>query len=228
MYTLTSRDAITSASEHWTVRGTLTEYGIVEDMLASPAWPRSHGDLLRVTGPQHDDLYVFDRATDTYLAAPAPFTLAFWEGDDADAAAMLRRCERVDRRRLVLAVCACARTVLDGVPKWEDRPRVAVETAERWARGEATSDEVQRAREDAWNVAVVAAVASSSASSVASSAAVASDSAFSAAAASVASVAATRALAPLVRLHIPLSVALCAALGLSDPLPLRFDAEVAA
>ena len=220
MYTLTSRDAITSASEHWTVRGTLTEYGIVEDMLASPAWPRSHGDLLRVTGPQHDDLYVFDRATDTYLAAPAPFTLAFWEGDDADAAAMLRRCERVDRRRLVRAACACARTVLHHIPKREDRPRVAIETAERWARGEATRGEVRTARDAAWDAHYAA--------TVAAAAITYSDAAATAATAAYAATRAltplVRALTPLVRAHIPLSVAVCAARGLPDPLPIHAEA----
>ena len=37
-------------------------------------------------------------------------------------------------RRLVLAACACARTALHLVAATEDRPRVAIETAERWAR----------------------------------------------------------------------------------------------
>ena len=49
----------------------------------------------------------------------------------------------VDRKWLVLAVCACARTVLNYVPKGEDRPRTAIETAEAWTRGEATIDQVR-------------------------------------------------------------------------------------
>lgn len=39
------------------------------------------------------------------------------------------------RRRLVLCACECARLVLHLVPAGEDRPRVAIETAEAWARG---------------------------------------------------------------------------------------------
>jgi hypothetical protein len=52
----------------------------------------------------------------------------------------------VDRKLLVLAACACARTALKHVPKGEERPRLAIETAERWTRGEATIEEVREAR----------------------------------------------------------------------------------
>lgn len=37
-------------------------------------------------------------------------------------------------RRVVLAACACARTGLSRLPADENRPRLAIETAERWAR----------------------------------------------------------------------------------------------
>ena len=47
----------------------------------------------------------------------------------------------VDLKTVVLAACACARLSLKYVKVGEDRPRIAIETAERWARGEATSDE---------------------------------------------------------------------------------------
>jgi hypothetical protein len=40
------------------------------------------------------------------------------------------------RRKLVLAACACARLALPHVKAGEDRPRLAIETAERWARQE--------------------------------------------------------------------------------------------
>jgi hypothetical protein len=43
----------------------------------------------------------------------------------------------VDRKRVVLAACACARTALKYVPDGETRPIAAIETAEKWARGEA-------------------------------------------------------------------------------------------
>ena len=44
--------------------------------------------------------------------------------------------ESASRRKLVLCACACARTALRFVPNGETRPRVTIETAERWARGE--------------------------------------------------------------------------------------------
>ena len=49
----------------------------------------------------------------------------------------------VDRKALVLAACACARPALKYVPKGEKRPRIAIETAERWARGEATIEDLR-------------------------------------------------------------------------------------
>lgn len=39
-------------------------------------------------------------------------------------------------RAIVLTVCACARTALPVLPPDELRPRCAIETTERWARGE--------------------------------------------------------------------------------------------
>ena len=39
----------------------------------------------------------------------------------------------VGRKLLVLAACACARTALKYVPAGEERPRLAIEAAERWA-----------------------------------------------------------------------------------------------
>ena len=43
--------------------------------------------------------------------------------------------ETASRKRLVLAACACARLSLKYVKKGENRPRVAIETAEAWAKG---------------------------------------------------------------------------------------------
>ena len=48
-----------------------------------------------------------------------------------------RLCDGEDgRKQLVLCACECARTSLKHVAKGENRPRVAIETAEAWARGE--------------------------------------------------------------------------------------------
>ncbi|MEK7476331.1 MAG: hypothetical protein AAB152_11960 [Candidatus Coatesbacteria bacterium] len=55
-----------------------------------------------------------------------------------------------ERRRLVLAACACARRSLQHVPTHEDRPRIAIEAAERWAKEIGGSlDQVRRAARDA-------------------------------------------------------------------------------
>jgi hypothetical protein len=49
----------------------------------------------------------------------------------------------VERKVLVRIACDCARTALRFVPEGEDRPRLAIEAAERWTLGEATIDEVR-------------------------------------------------------------------------------------
>jgi hypothetical protein len=65
----------------------------------------------------------------------------------------------VDRRRIVLAACACARLALPHVAAGEERPLMAIETAERWARGEAgiTLAEVRAAADAAAYAATYAA-----------------------------------------------------------------------
>ena len=50
-----------------------------------------------------------------------------------------------DRRTIVLAACACARDALRFVPSGETRPLAAIETAERWVRGEASIRDVRAA-----------------------------------------------------------------------------------
>ena len=51
----------------------------------------------------------------------------------------------VDRKTVVLAACAVARTALQYVKPGELRPLNAIETAEAWTRGETTLEEVRRA-----------------------------------------------------------------------------------
>ena len=84
-----------------------------------------------------------------------------WVATQPDAATAWAVCPRPDwlmwllgalhirgaltRRTLVLAACACAETSLRHVPAGEDRPRAAIETARRWARGEATAEEARAA-----------------------------------------------------------------------------------
>lgn len=65
----------------------------------------------------------------------------------------------VDRKTLVTIACRIARKVLHLVPAGEDRPRIAIETTERWVRGEATIEEVRGARAAADTAAAAAAYA---------------------------------------------------------------------
>jgi hypothetical protein len=55
----------------------------------------------------------------------------------------------VDRRHVVLAACDVSALALAHVPAGEERPRRAIEVARRWARGEATAEEVRAAADDA-------------------------------------------------------------------------------
>ena len=89
------------------------------------------------------------------------------------------------RQDLVLAACACARLSLKYVKAGEKRPRVAIETAEAWARGDATLDRVRVA-------AYASSYASSYASAASSAAYAAAYAAYAAAHASSASSAAAR------------------------------------
>ena len=68
----------------------------------------------------------------------------------------------IDRKRLVMSACSTAREALRFVPEGEDRPRIAIETAEAWCRSEATIEQVREAR---WNAAADAAAAYAAASS---------------------------------------------------------------
>ena len=80
-------------------------------------------------------------------------------------------------KRLVLCACACARLSLEYVPIGEERPRKAIEAAERWARGEATIEEVRAAADNVcWAAAYRAQAAALSAQIAADSAWAAADS----------------------------------------------------
>jgi len=65
----------------------------------------------------------------------------------------------IDRKLAVTARCRIARTVLHLVPAGEDRPRVAIETAEAWVRGDATEEQAHDAAYAAANAAYAAAFA---------------------------------------------------------------------
>src|SRR5580704_11363598 len=50
-----------------------------------------------------------------------------------------------DRKQVVLAACACARLSLKYASKGEERPRIAIETAEAWCGNGATLAQVKAA-----------------------------------------------------------------------------------
>jgi len=96
----------------------------------------------------------------------------------------------VKRETLVLAACACARLALPYIEPGEMRPLRAIETAEAWARGEATLDQVRATNYAAAAAAEAAAYDSSAASAVAAADADPSAAYFAAAASASASAAA--------------------------------------
>ncbi len=72
-----------------------------------------------------------------------------WLDKDTEAEELLRAAENVQRQLLMAAACACAKTVEHLVKEGEKRPRVAIETAKAWVRGEVTLQEVNAAAENA-------------------------------------------------------------------------------
>ena len=111
----------------------------------------------------------------------------------------------IDRKKLVLAACACARTALKYIPAGEDRPRIAIETAEAWTRGEATIEQVRTAAYAADAACAAADAAYAAAAHAAYTAAyAAAHAAYTAAA--CAAYAAQKQMADIVRKIIPLSV----------------------
>jgi hypothetical protein len=86
-------------------------------------------------------------------------------------------------QQVVLAACACAETALKFVPKGEDRPRKAIETARRWATGKATLVEVRAADAAAADATYDAADATYAAADATYAAAAADDATYAASAA---------------------------------------------
>jgi len=111
------------------------------------------------------------------------------------------------RRPLVLAACECARLALPYVKEGELRPMRAIEAAEDWARGGATTlAQVRSAAEADYAAYTVAAYAAASAASAAYvAAAAAADAAYAAyvAAAAAARSSTLNACADIVRKHYP-------------------------
>ena len=99
-----------------------------------------------------------------------------WSADQSDPQTAWERCGRADwllwlaawhcqpgdalHRAIVSAICGVARTLLRLVPEGEDRPRIAIETAEVWAHGEASIEDVLASAVSACAAAAHAAAAS--------------------------------------------------------------------
>ncbi len=112
-----------------------------------------------------------------------------WAGKQESAATAWRDCQRGDwmlwllgklsgkpdsvkRRKLVLCACECARLSLKYVKRGEERPRIAIETAEKWARGDGpTLDDVRAAADAAYADAAAAYAADAAAAYAAADAA---------------------------------------------------------
>ena len=71
--------------------------------------------------------------------------------------------ESQKRKKLVLAACECSRLSLKYIQKDEKRPLIAIETAEKWAKGNATIEEVKKAATAASAAATTAASAAAAA-----------------------------------------------------------------
>jgi hypothetical protein len=80
----------------------------------------------------------------------------------------------IDRTLITRAACDCARKALKYVPGGEERPRIAIETAEAWCRGEATIEEVRASADYADSAASASGASADAAASGASADAAAS------------------------------------------------------
>ena len=117
---------------------------------------------------------------------------------------LLGKIPSTDRKTLVLATCESARLSLHLVPENESRPRLAIETAEKWAKGEASLEEVEKAADAADAAAYAAYAAANAADAAANAAAYAADAAADAArAARSAYVASLKMSADIVRKYFP-------------------------
>ena len=72
------------------------------------------------------------------IKAKAAGSIRRWMSATTAADTLLHACRQVPRPLLTLTACAVARLVLHRLPMGEDRPLVALETAEAWAYGRAT------------------------------------------------------------------------------------------
>ena len=127
--------------------------------------PLKHGDHATAETTDMQSLLAFARDRGACAEARR------WLNTQTDPHVAWEMCERpdwmiwyarqrgVERKVLVRIACDCARTALRFVPEGEDRPRLAIEAAERWTQDEATIDEVRVAAYAAYVAAEAAYVA---------------------------------------------------------------------
>jgi hypothetical protein len=102
-------------------------------------------------------------------------------------AKMIKEKEWPSKQTVVFCACDCAETSLQFVPEKENRPKIAIQTARKWAEGKASKIECEKAADDAYASFAAVSFASSSAASFASFAS-SSAASFAAASASFAAV----------------------------------------
>jgi len=123
-------------------------------------------DLLLALGQYEEEQYQFALST-TYEqfweTCPKGEWLLHWVVKE----------KSTDHKLIVHAACQCARLALPYCTDKKQRPLKAIETTEKWCRGEATSEEVKQAGNAAWGVHSVAGSAARSAASAGSAAAAA-------------------------------------------------------
>jgi hypothetical protein len=126
------------------------------------AWP-APGEWLAVDGPLvlcENGLHLCRAKDLVHWLGPeiweAEYEGEVVEGDDkvvVRKARLVRKCERWDERTARLFACDCAERALPIYEKrcpGDDRPRKAIETARRYANGEATAKELAAAWDAVW------------------------------------------------------------------------------
>lgn len=227
-------------ADQWTHVADVRDLDQARDELAGWQGPRlSHGDLVAVGGPRGKtvSLNVFDGATSAFVELPFARSKDWtkWFAS-APPAEFVFTANYAGRKRLVLAAAECVDLVLPTLPS-EQRAQMTelLQAPRSWALGRGTSREVTLAAVAANDAATeMSAIGADDwqaiAEAVSSVAAIAYVKSYQVEAANAVRTV-TQFLGPervgevqeILRRRIPLSVILCAKLGLKDPLPISRD-----
>ena len=107
-------------------------------IVADENWKETYMSVLR-------DLGACEEARRHAYASNALSFADFWSSVERPDWLFWLAGRLLDRKLIVRAACACARTALQYVKPDEDRPRKAIEMAEAWTRDEATLAQVRDA-----------------------------------------------------------------------------------